>query len=268
MVIVNQLTSQILKSHLETSFDNYFDWRYRTQEKEKLLEIRAIEFPEDQAYFLAGPVWFQGKTYGMAYFQHKENCKPIAQLEAEMIEEYEHIRSLTYMPHEYKEQFYKYLDPHADRANNCSTEMFYDPVTKTFLSALDLRFDGAREIDSKIITRAKKHSRAQAKKEGKTGIFCGAFWTTKIAEERICEYIGKEAIEATIEKQLKVAQEINEENRNVAFCAERPYQLYLLGTDDTSFTKTFETLEVMEKFAQSIKQLGSRIVTSQMTFTN
>lgn len=41
-VIVNPLTSQILKSHKETSFDNYFDWRYRTQEKEKLLEIRAI----------------------------------------------------------------------------------------------------------------------------------------------------------------------------------------------------------------------------------
>ena len=29
MVIVNQLTSQILKSHLETSFGNYFDWRER-----------------------------------------------------------------------------------------------------------------------------------------------------------------------------------------------------------------------------------------------
>ena len=267
-VIVNPLTSQILKSHKETSFDNYFDWRYRTQEKEKLLEIRAIEFPEDESYFLAGPVWFQGKTYGMAYFQHQEDCKPIAQLEAEMIEEYEHIRSLTYMPHEYKEQFYKYLDPHADRANNCATEMFYDPVTKTFLSALDLRFDGAREIDSKIITRAKKHSRAEARKSKKMGTFCGAFWTTQIAEDRIRDYIGKKAVEATLEKQREVALQINEENRKVAFCKERPYLLYLLGTDDASYTKTFATEDEMYKFADRIKGASSEFVTSQMTFTN
>jgi hypothetical protein len=268
MVIVNPLTSQILKSQMETSFKDYFDWRRIEGREEKLLEIRAIEFDNDEAYFLAGPVMFQGKSYGMAYFQHRPGCKPIAQQEEEMIENYKHVTNLSYMPYEYKEKFYKYLDPHADRANNCATEFFFDPETKRSFSALDLRFDGAREIDHKVITRGRKHSRAQAKKEGKTGIFCGAFWTTKIAEERIGEYIGKEAIEATIEKQLKVAHEINEENRNVAFCAERPYQLYLLGTDDTSFTKTFETLEVMEKFAQSIKQLGSRIVTSQMTFTN
>lgn len=268
MVIVNSLTSQILKSQMETSFKDYFDWRRLENREEKLLEIRAIEFDNDEAYFLAGPVMFQGKSYGMAYFQHRPGCKPIAQQEEEMIESHKRVKSLLYMPRVYSEKFYKYLDPHAEHVNACASEFFFDPETKRSFSALDLRFDGAREIDHKVITRGRKHSRAQAKKEGKTGIFCGAFWTTKIAEERICEYIGKEAIEATIEKQLKVAHEINEENRNVAFCAERPYQLHLLGTDDASFTKTFETLEAMEKFAQSIKQLGSRIVTSQMTFTN
>ncbi len=85
MVIVNPLTSQILKSHLETQFKGYFDWRERKGDAaDTLLEIRAIEFPADDAYFLAGPVRFQGKTYGMAYFQYKEDCKPIAQIEAEL----------------------------------------------------------------------------------------------------------------------------------------------------------------------------------------
>lgn len=268
MVIVNPLTSQILKSHKETSFDNYFDWRYRKDAEEELLEIRAIEFPEDESYFLAGPIYFQGKTYGMAYFQHQEGSKPIAQQEAEMIEEYEHIRSLTYMPHEYKEQFYKFLDPHADRANNCASEMFFDPETKLTFSSLDLRFGGAKEIDNKVIIRAKKHTRARAKKEGKTGIFCGAFWYTQIAEDRIREYIGKEAVEATLEKQRKVAIEINEESRYVVFCKERPYSLYLLGTDDASYTKTFATKEEMYKFADRIKGASSEFVTSQMSFTN
>ena len=268
MVIVNPLTSQILKSHKETSFDNYFDWRYRKDAEEELLEIRAIEFPSDDSYFLGGPVWFQDKTYGMAYFRYKKDCHPIAEIEADQIKRSSRFQSLLYTPHKYLAAITKYLDPHSEHPTSAATEFFYDPETKRSFSGLDLRFGGSDEIGHMVVTRGKKHSRAQAKKEGKTDIWCGAFWTTQIAEERISSYIGKHVVEETIERQLKSAHEINAENRKVAFCKERPYVLYLLGTDDASYTKNFASKEEMYTFATRIKGASSEFVTSQMTFTN
>lgn len=269
MVIVNQLTSQILKSHLETSFGNYFDWRERNGDAaDTLLEIRAIEFPADEAYFLAGPIGFQGKTYGMAYFQYKEDAEPIEVLEQRQIDSMKRIRDLSWAPYSIRTQFSKYLDPHSEIAHNAATEYFYDPVTKISFSAIDLRFGGADELGHKVVTRGKKESRARAKREGKVAQMCQAFWHTKIAEERIRDYMGKDAVEAILAKQAELALKWNEEERYVTFCKERPYSLYLLGTDDTSYTKTFATKEEMYKFADRIKGASSEFVTSQMTFTN
>lgn len=269
MVVVNPLTSQILKSHLETPFKGYFDWRERKGDAaDTLLEIRAIEFPADDAYFLAGPVGFQGKTYGMAYFQYKENAESIEVLEQRQIDSMKRIRDLTWAPYSVRAQFSKYLDPHSDIPHNAATEYFYDPVTKISFSAIDLRFGGSDELGHRVVTRGKKESRARAKREGKVAQICQAFWHTKIAESRIRDYMGKEAVDAILAKQAELALKWNEEERYVAFCKERPYRLYLLGTDDSSFTKTFPSKEEMYKFADRIKGASSEFVTSQMTFTN
>lgn len=269
MVIVNPLTSQILKSHLDGSFNDYFDWRKREGEVgERLMEIRAIEFPYEESYFLAGPIMFQGKAYGMAYFQHKKDAEPIAVLEQKQIDSMKRITDLTWAPYPIKVQFAKYLDPHCTVPHSPATEHFFDPETKQSFSALDLRFGGAEELDHKMIARAKKYSRAKAKAEGKTAMLCTAFWKTKIAEKRIREYMGKEVVGTILEEQAKLAHQWNEEERNVIFCKERPYQIYLLGTDDASYTKTFESEELMYKFADRMKQLGGQFVTNTMTFTN
>lgn len=269
MVIVNPLTSQILKSHLETPFRTYFDWRERKGDpSDTLLEIRAIEFPEDDSYFLAGPIGFQGKTYGMAYFQYKEDAEPIAVQEQRRIDSMKRIRDLTWAPYSVKQQFGKYLDPHCEVPHGAATEYFYDPVTKISFSALDLRFGGSEELGHKVVTRGKKESRARAKREGKVAQMCLAFWHTKIAESRIRDYMGKEVVDTILAKQAELAVKWNEEERNLAFCQERPYRLYLLGTDDTSYTKTFATKEELYKFADRIKGASSEFVTRQMTFTN
>ena len=269
MVIVNPLTSQILKSHKKTSFGNYFDWRERSGDAaDTLLEIRAIEFPADDAYFLAGPVGFQGKTYGMAYFQYKEDAESIEVLEQRQIDSMKRIRDLTWAPYSVRQEYGKYLDPHCNVPHGAATEYFYDPVTKISFSAIDLRFGGSDELGHRVVTRGKKESRARAKREGKVAQICQAFWHTKIAESRIREYIGKEAVDAILTKQAELALKWNEEERYVAFCKERPYRLYLLGTDDASYTKTFPTKEEMYKFADRIKGASSEFVTSQMTFTN
>lgn len=252
--IVNPMTSQLLVA------EPYFDVRQHRQQKERVyLEIRAIEFKADESDFLAPPFVFNDKDYGIAYLAHYPFARTQAEQEAEIYAKYSRIKDLAHIPHHAKEALEAHLIPHSSSPDRLCSTFLHDRQTNKCFSVFDLAFGGKEEIGADAINRVQKNKRTS---------LCAAFWKTTAAENHIRQLLGEKALAETLAVQRAFADRLVAEMKTYHPCKERPFQLYLLGSDDASWAKTFATEKEMTGFAAKIKDLGSSWVLEQMKFTN
>lgn len=204
----------------------------------------AFEFEEDDSYFLGGPFSHQGKKYGLVSVRVAKALEPIETIVGSLYKEMTTGNSTTYMPHATRKRV---------EARYEKSDFFFDEVTKQSYSDLDLQY-GSDEIDPSVKERLKK-----------TGV-CGIFFNTNGARQVISSLLTQSEINEWQNALERTAKETCEEMHKIASCVERPYQIYLYGTDDSSFTTTVATEEEWQKFLSDMKT--SDFVHEHMVYTN
>ena len=204
----------------------------------------AFEFEDDDSYFLAGPFQYQGKCYGLVSVRMAKQLEPIDTITARLYAEMTTPESTTYMPYAARQRV---------QARYEKSDFFFDEVTKQSYSDLDLQH-GVDEIDPAVKKRLKQ-----------TGE-CGIFFNTKGARQVVCNLLTPSEINDWQTAMETTARGACEETRRTTSCVERPYEIYLYGTDDCSFTITVTSEADWKKFLSDMKT--SDFVHEHMVFTN
>jgi len=209
----------------------------------KAIITDAVDFG-DEAFRLAGP--FDDK-YGLVYiFDYSKEVKPFL----ELLESSKNkcFETTTWMPHSIKEKVERTLGN--PEQHYFYSEFWFNKELKKSLSDIDIE--------------------AGANTEGYVcnGEKCGVFFSSKEGLEKVKSIL-------TEEEYLSWENNINEKVKSWYFdmkdtspCSERPYLMRVQGTDDCSFSKTYESFDECIHALNSLKQFGFKYIDEKMRFTN
>lgn len=214
--------------------------------------FREVEFPENDAYFLAGPFKHEGRFYGLATVRHE----PEALAEAVMLQK-ERERCLVTLRHCAMPYAIAEI-VHAKFGNSSEMHLYKDEASGKLwsFSDLDLKLGGdeiADELKAKLTPYASR---------------CSFFYKTEGARLAVEAVLTAEQLEQWQSALGKMTGHVIDEVKLTECCAERPYQIYLCGNDDSSWTTTCATLQDVDALFADIAKRGSAAVYDNMTFTN
>lgn len=211
-------------------------WRPRDGKSYKTLLVDAIHFGKD-ACRLAGPF---NQFYGLVYVNQAKNPKPLALINSSL--EKRIRESVLYYP-------YKIQKKIEDAFGN-SSEFWWHDEKKISISNLDIR-SGASIEGFKI-------------SDSMTSLFAHTEAGVKLLFSPLNDEDWREA-ESYLQGSIEA---IFQENEHMAFCQERQYSVRVQGTDDTSYTKTVESMEAAEKLLLDLHEKGYQTIDEQMLFSN
>ncbi len=209
--------------------------------------VECVEFPADDAYFLAGPFQHEGKFYGMVNITHS----PDELAQAELLER-ARLDVLTpdsdsYMPYTARNRL------RLDYPNGMG--LYYDEVTKTSYSELDLKV-GVSEIPEDIQNRLVRSCE------------CAPFFQTKAAQALVMSDLTPGEREEWLKSLEDAAARVVEEMRATSACKELPYRIYLYGNDDASWTTVVASEVEVQALLADLRARGVKAVQDRMLFTN
>jgi hypothetical protein len=233
---MKQVISSEAKKILDETKNEYF------RDKNAII-IDAVNFGED-AFKLAGP--FNDK-FGLVYvYDSSENAKSFEQLMLETKNSC--YNGTTWMPRSVKIKVETALGNKGEK--HLYSNFWFNDKTKEAISDIDINngasTDGFRS----------------------TGDRTTVFFNTENALNKVKSILTKEELE---EWNTNITSNVNQWEKEMAdtsACKERPFLLRVQGTDDCSYSKTFETLEECTYTIEKLKENGFKVIDKKMRFTN
>lgn len=214
--------------------------------------FREVEFPANDAHFLAGPFKHEGRFYGLATVRHE----PEALAESAMLQKQSErcLVSLRHcaMPYPIAQIV------HAQFGNSSEMHLYKDEASGKLWSYSDLDLKlGADEIADELKAKLTPYATR-----------CSFFYKTEGARVAVEALLTAEQLEQWQSSLEVMTGQVIDEVKQTECCAERPYQIYLCGNDDSSWTTTRATMKDVEALFADIEKRGSAAVYDNMTFTN
>lgn len=232
--------------HMQETAKLLVESRYQgyTLKKKNVLFFGAVEYEKDDADFLAGPFEHNNKYYGLVYVTTETKLQPIAEILKQMHHECMNNNSETWMPYSVRRRIKDYFK---------SCICYRDNRTNMLYSSLDLEY-GKNEIKPEILDRLVSL--------GETGLF----FKTEGAKKEILSWFTQSELNEWHANLKDFADKVCFEVERTTPCIEKPYKIYLYGTDDTSFTTTVATEKDWKNFVKNMNT--STFVHENMLFTN
>lgn len=214
-----------------------------TLDKDELY-FGAVEFPEEESYILGGPFNFSDKFYGLISVMTEKNLLPLETVVKKMYIECTSKESEEYMPKESKERLKKYFSP-------CI--LYIDPETQQCFSSVDINY-GKNEINVDVFNRLET--------KGESDIF----FKTEGGKKEILSWLIDEEITEWENNLKSNAIQSCQLVEKISCCIEKPYKVFLYGTDDTSYTTTMKNMKEVEDFIKNISSVN--FILNNMVSTN
>jgi hypothetical protein len=215
-------------------------WRIKNEDAchIKTLMVDAVSFPEEDACRLAGAF---DRFYGLVYIQKATQAKPLAVINQET--EKLMREAVIYLPYSLRKKI-------EDEFGTNGCEHWWNETTRHSISGIDINA-GADWSGYK-----------------KSGNRCSLFANTEKGLKRLFGSLtDKDWREVDQHLKPRIEAACLEIER-VVFCEEKPYQLRLQGSDDTSYSLTVKTLEEAKQLLRDLHDYGFSVVDEQMHFTN
>ncbi len=200
----------------------------------ELLYFGAIEYPKEDAYFLAGPFEYDNKYYGLVNVTTENNLRSITQILAEARKDSMLKNSDMWIPYNAKQRLRDYYK---------TCVLYYHKKTKHYFSNIDLAY-GINEIDMSVLDQCERFEDVSL------------YFSTEGARKEILSWLTKAEIAEWESSLTKMADNVCDVLEKTAYSIERPYQIFLYGTDDVSYISTVATEKQWKEFVLKMNSIS------------